>query len=269
MTTSVIGLSVDCADPVALAGFWSEVLGRPVNPGAGAENAAIDATDPASGPRLAFHKVPEPKTVKNRLHLDLRTDQFEAESKRLIGLGATPIRDIEKPTVRWTTFADPEGNEFDLIAAQPPASGPGEYIPSPSERVRDQVARYEATGGADGGEQDGLPVVILTTTGARSGALRKTPIMRVERDGVYAAIASYAGSPHNPQWYYNLTAHPEAELQDGTQVRRVRAREPSGAEKQRWWDIADALTPNYARYRASAVRDIPVLVLDPAEGPEH
>ena len=114
-----------------------------------------------------------------------------------------------------------------------------------------------------------LPVVILTTTGARSGALRKTPIMRVERDGVYAAIASYAGSPHNPQWYYNLTAHPEAELQDGTQVRRVRAREPSGAEKQRWWDIADALTPNYARYRASAVRDIPVLVLDPAEGPEH
>jgi hypothetical protein len=126
MTTSVIGLSIDCADPVALAGFWSEALGRPVNPGADAENAAIDATDPASGPRLSFHKVPEPKTVKNRLHLDLRTDRFEAESKRLIGLGATPIRDFEKPAVRWTTFADPEGNEFDLIAAQPPASGTGE-----------------------------------------------------------------------------------------------------------------------------------------------
>ena len=125
MTTSVIGLSIDCADPVALARFWSEVLGRPVNPGADAENAAIDVTDPASGPRLAFHKVPEPKTVKNRLHLDLRTDQFEAESKRLIGLGATPVRDIEKPTARWTTFADPEGNEFDLIA-QPSASGPRE-----------------------------------------------------------------------------------------------------------------------------------------------
>jgi Glyoxalase-like domain len=119
MTTSVIGLSIDCADPVTLAGFWSEVLGRPVNPSAGAENAAIDATDPASGPRLAFHKVPEPKTVKNRLHLDLRTDRFEAESKRLTGLGATPLWDIEKPTVRWTTFADPEGNEFDLITAQP------------------------------------------------------------------------------------------------------------------------------------------------------
>jgi hypothetical protein len=117
MTTSVIGLSIDCADPVALAGFWSAALRRPVNPGADAENAAIDATDPASGPRLSFHKVPEPKTVKNRLHLDLRTDQFEAESKRLIDLGATAIRDFEKPTVRWITFADPEGNEFDLITA--------------------------------------------------------------------------------------------------------------------------------------------------------
>jgi hypothetical protein len=125
MTTSVIGLSIDCADPVAVASFWSEVLGRPVNPGAGAERAAIEATDPASGPRLSFQKVPEPKTVKNRLHLDLRTDRFEAESERVIGLGATRIRDIEKPAARWTTFADPEGNEFDLIAAQPPASSPG------------------------------------------------------------------------------------------------------------------------------------------------
>ena len=115
MTTSVIGLSIDCADPVALANFWSGVLGRPVNPGADAENAGIDATDPASGPRLAFHRVPEPKTVKNRLHLDLRTDDYEGESNRLTGLGATAIREIEKPAVRWTTFADPEGNEFDLV----------------------------------------------------------------------------------------------------------------------------------------------------------
>lgn len=264
MTTSVIGLSVDCADPIALATFWSAVLGRPVNPGADAGNAAVDATDPASGPRLAFHRVPESKTVKNRLHLDLRTDEFQAESKRLIGLGAAPIREIEKPNARWTTFTDPEGNEFDLVAAQPAVPGPSEYVPSPSERVRDQVARYEATGGADGGEEGGLPVVILTTTGARSGAIRKTPIMRVEHDGVYAAIASYVGNPANPQWYYNLLAHPEAELRDGTVVLSVRARELSGAEKQRWWDIADALNPNYARYRADAHRDIPVLALDRA-----
>jgi F420H(2)-dependent quinone reductase len=137
------------------------------------------------------------------------------------------------------------------------------YAPSPSERVRDQVARYEATGGADGGELAGLPVIILTTTGARSGNLRKTPIMRVERDGVYAAIASYAGGPSDPQWYHNLVAHPDAEVQDGAEAHRVRARELSGAEKQAWWDIADALNPNYARYRASAGRDIPVLALEP------
>jgi len=106
------------------------------------------------------------------------------------------------------------------------------YAPSPSERVRDQVARYEATGGADGGELAGLPVIILTTTGARSGNLRKTPIMRVERDGVYAAIASYAGGLSDPQWYHNLVAHPDAEVQDGAEAHRVRARELSGAEKQ-------------------------------------
>ena len=126
MTTSVIGLSIDCADAASLARFWSEVLGRPVSPGAGADHAAIDATDPGSGPRLSFQQVPEPKTIKNRLHLDLRTDQFEAESERLTGLGATPLRSLERPQIRWTTFADPEGNEFDLIAAQPSAPGPRE-----------------------------------------------------------------------------------------------------------------------------------------------
>jgi len=126
MTTSVIGLSIDCADAAALARFWSEALGRPVNAGADSEHAAIDATDPASGPRLSFQKVPEPKTVKNRLHLDLRSDRFEGESQRLAGLGAMPIREFERPQIRWTTFADPEGNEFDLIAAPPPATGPGE-----------------------------------------------------------------------------------------------------------------------------------------------
>ena len=123
MTMSVAGLSIDCADAAALAGFWSEALGRPVAAGADAERAAIDATDPASGPRLSFQKVPEPKTVKNRLHLDLRTDRFEAESERLAGLGATALRSFERPTIRWTTFTDPEGNEFDLIgAAADPAS---------------------------------------------------------------------------------------------------------------------------------------------------
>jgi deazaflavin-dependent oxidoreductase (nitroreductase family) len=138
-----------------------------------------------------------------------------------------------------------------------------EYVPSPSERVRDQVARYEATGGADGGELGGLPVIILTTTGARTGKTRKNPVMRVERDGTYAAIASYAGNPVNPQWYYNLLAHPDAIVQDGGSVLQVRAREMSGAEKQAWWDLADALNPNYAKYRATSHRDIPIVALAP------
>ena len=150
-------------------------------------------------------------------------------------------------------------------AATSGANHGAQYVPSPSERVRDQVARYEATGGADGGELGGLPVVILTTTGARSGSTRKNPIMRVEQDGVYAAIASYAGKPENPQWYYNLLAQPYATVQDGAQVRRVRAREVYDEEKQGWWTVADALNPNYARYRASSGRDIPILALEPAE----
>jgi len=124
MTVSVVGLSIDCADAAALARFWSGVLGRPVNPGADAGHAAIDATDPASGPRLSFQKVPEPKTFKNRLHLDLRADRFDAENDRLTSLGATAIRSFERPTIRWTTFADPEGNEFDLMAA--PAADEGD-----------------------------------------------------------------------------------------------------------------------------------------------
>jgi F420H(2)-dependent quinone reductase len=140
-----------------------------------------------------------------------------------------------------------------------------EYVPSPSERVRDQVARYEATGGAEGGELGGLPVVILTTTGSHSGKTRKNPIMRVEQDGVYAAIASYAGGPENPQWYNNLLAHPYATVQDGPQIRRVRAREVFDEEKRTWWAIADALNPNYARYRSTAGRDIPILALEPAD----
>ena len=124
MSVSVVGLSIDCADAAALARFWSGVLGRPVNPGADAGHAAIDATDPASGPRLSFQKVPEPKTIKNRLHLDLRADRFDAENDRLTSLGATAIRSFERPTIRWTTFADPEGNEFDLMAA--PAADEGD-----------------------------------------------------------------------------------------------------------------------------------------------
>ena len=115
---SVAALTIDCADPAALAEFWAKVLGRPVSPGESADNVAVDATDPASGPPLFFQKVPEPKTVKNRLHLDLLTDHHEQEAERLIGLGARPLNEIKVAGARWTTFADPEGNEFDLLTWQ-------------------------------------------------------------------------------------------------------------------------------------------------------
>lgn len=100
------------------------------------------------------------------------------------------------------------------------------YLPSPSERVRNQVARYEATDGADGGDLDGRPVVVLTTRGATSGTTRKTPIMRVVDGDAYVAIASYAGNPRNPSWYRNLVAHPDAEIRD--RARRIRVRAQPG-----------------------------------------
>jgi len=119
VSLSVAALSIDCADPAALADFWGKALGRPVSPGATPENVAVDATDPASGPRLFFQRVPEPKAVKNRLHLDLLTEHHEEETERLTGLGARPLNEFKLPGVRWTTFADPEGNEFDLLTWQP------------------------------------------------------------------------------------------------------------------------------------------------------
>jgi len=116
MSNSVIGLSIDCADAATLAQFWADVLGRSVSPQPTAEFAAIDASESTQGPRLAFHQVPEAKTVKNRLHLDLISSDFAAESDRLLSLGATHVTDVESGGARWTTFRDPEGNEFDLVA---------------------------------------------------------------------------------------------------------------------------------------------------------
>ncbi|SOD72547.1 deazaflavin-dependent oxidoreductase (nitroreductase family) [Jatrophihabitans sp. GAS493] len=138
-----------------------------------------------------------------------------------------------------------------------------EYRPSASERARDQVARYEASDGTDGGDLDGRPVIILTTRGATSAALRKTPIMRVVDGDSYIAVASYAGNPSNPAWYHNLITYPDAEIRDGARRIPVHAREVSGDEKVRLWTIADAGNPAYARYRAAAGREIPVLLLEP------
>jgi deazaflavin-dependent oxidoreductase (nitroreductase family) len=162
------------------------------------------------------------------------------------------------------TQSDDELNRAGTSDAPEAPTGSTRYVPSASERARDQVARYEASDGVDGGELDGRPVVILTTRGASSGAIRKTPVMRVVDGANYVAIASYAGNPNNPAWYRNLAADPEAEIRDGARHIPVRAREVFGEERARLWAIADAGNPAYARYRATSGRDIPVLLLEPS-----
>lgn len=139
----------------------------------------------------------------------------------------------------------------------------GEYVPSPSAWVRDQVELYESSGGTEGTTMRGLPVVVVTSVGARSGKIRKTPLMRVEHDGSYAAVASQGGAPTHPTWYHNLKAHPEVELQDGPVKRTYRAREVTGPEKAEWWERAVAAFPDYADYQRRTDREIPVFVLEP------
>jgi deazaflavin-dependent oxidoreductase (nitroreductase family) len=144
----------------------------------------------------------------------------------------------------------------------------GEYEPSPTQWVREQVELYESSGGREGTtlRDTGWPVVVLTSRGARSGKLRKTPLMRVEHEGRYAVVASLGGSPKHPVWYYNLKADPHVELQDGPVKRDMTAREVTGTEKAEWWERAVAAFPPYAEYQAKTDREIPVFVLDPVDG---
>jgi deazaflavin-dependent oxidoreductase (nitroreductase family) len=142
----------------------------------------------------------------------------------------------------------------------------GEYEPSPARWARDQAELYERSGGTEGTELNGRPVVILTSVGAKTGKLRKTPLMRVEYQGQYAVVASLGGAPHNPVWYHNLIANPLVELQDGPVKKEYRAREVSGAEREIWWERAVAAWPDYAAYQKRTTRTIPVFVLTPVEG---
>ena len=139
----------------------------------------------------------------------------------------------------------------------------GTYEPSPVEGVRNQVAKYESSGGTEGNTMRGYPVVILTTVGAKSGRVRKTPLMRVEHAGRYAVVASLGGAPQHPVWYHNARANPLVELQDGPVRQDMVAREVTGGEKAEWWDRAVAAFPDYADYQANTEREIPVLVLEP------
>ena len=138
----------------------------------------------------------------------------------------------------------------------------GQYVPSPRKGARDQVSEIERTGTTDSVDIMGMPVVLLTMVGAKTGAIRKVPLMRVEHDGLYAAVASLGGAPEHPQWYWNLRRRPELDLQDGTTVTRRRARELEGEERAVWWERCVAAYPDYADYQAKTDRQIPVFVLE-------
>jgi deazaflavin-dependent oxidoreductase (nitroreductase family) len=142
----------------------------------------------------------------------------------------------------------------------------GEYEPSPQRWVRDQVAEYEGSGGTRGTTLRGLPVVILTNKGVKSGKVRKTPLMRVEHDGRYAVVASQGGAPRHPTWYHNLVADPRVQLQDGPVRRDMVAREVIGDEKAEWWARAVEAFPDYADYQVKTEREIPVFVLEQPAG---
>lgn len=139
----------------------------------------------------------------------------------------------------------------------------GEYAPSSTEWVRDQVREIESSGGTRGTAMRGMAVVVITSVGFGSGKLRKNPVMRVEHDGRYAAVASKGGAPEHPAWYRNLVEHPLVELQDGTSKGDYTAREVQGDERAEWWARAVETFPNYAEYQAGTDREIPVFVLEP------
>ena len=141
----------------------------------------------------------------------------------------------------------------------------GEYEPSQWEWVRTQVEEFEASGGTRATTLRGGtdPIVVITSVGARSGKLRKNPVMRVEKNGVYVAIASKGGDASDPAWADNFRAHPEVELQDGPLTRTYVARELSGAERQQWWDYAVSVWSTYASYQEKTSREIPVFLLEP------
>jgi deazaflavin-dependent oxidoreductase (nitroreductase family) len=143
----------------------------------------------------------------------------------------------------------------------------GEYVPSKSQWVRDQVATYEATDGAEANTLPGTDdqIVVITSCGAKSGSLRKNPVMRVERDGVYVAIASKGGADENPEWYHNFIEHPEVELQDGAVRKTYRAEVVEGDERADLWQLAVDTWPTYAEYEKKTDRQIPVFKLTPVD----
>ena len=140
----------------------------------------------------------------------------------------------------------------------------GEYAPSSAKWVRDQVEEYESSGGTRGTTLRGVPTIVVTSVGAGSGKLRKNPVMRVEHEGAYAAVASKGGAPEHPAWYGNFQKNPLVEVQDGTSKGDFTARELDGDERELWWKRALEVWPDYAGYQTKTERQIPVFLLEPA-----
>jgi F420H(2)-dependent quinone reductase len=141
-----------------------------------------------------------------------------------------------------------------------------EYVPSAWDWVAKQVDVYESSGGTKGVMLRGVPCVVITMRGRRSGKVRKAAVMRVEHDGTYAAVASKGGDEHNPGWYLNLMADPGVTVQDGPDLHEVRAREAEGAERAEWWARAVEVWPDYDGYQRKTDRQIPVVLLEPRTG---
>ena len=141
----------------------------------------------------------------------------------------------------------------------------GEYEPSPWEPIHEQVALYESSGGTEGNEMEGKPCIILWSKGAKSGKIRKTPLMRAEENGEYAVVGSMGGAPTAPQWVHNLRAFGEAKLQDGPVLKDYTVRQVEGDEKAHWWGVATAVWPSFDDYQEATERVIPVFVLTPVD----
>jgi deazaflavin-dependent oxidoreductase (nitroreductase family) len=143
----------------------------------------------------------------------------------------------------------------------------GEYVPSKAQWVRDQVEKFEATDGAEANTLPGTndPIVVITSVGAKSGNLRKNPVMRVERDGIYVAIASKGGADDQPEWYHNFVAHPEVDLQDGAVKKTYRAEQVEGEERADLWELAVNTWSTYGEYQKKTERQIPVFKLTPID----
>ncbi|GAA4590318.1 deazaflavin-dependent oxidoreductase (nitroreductase family) [Actinoplanes octamycinicus] len=137
----------------------------------------------------------------------------------------------------------------------------GEYEPSTLDWAREQAEKFDSSDGADANTIQGRPIILITSVGAKTGKLRKTPLMRVEHDGEYLAVGSLGGAPKNPVWVYNLRKNPHVELQDGAERHDYTARELSGAEREVWWARAVEAFPNYAVYQTKTERLIPVFLL--------